>query len=121
MDEAKFIRTYNDFVDYLSDPSKRNDIERELTEAKIHHVNMTDVLFELVLFGMMTAQKSLMVHPGGFVERLYALLYSFLPTAANMEPEADRYLLLHNVRVKRLLPVYFNILSVLPVYFHIHG
>ncbi|KAM9518826.1 uncharacterized protein ACWYII_045092 [Salvelinus alpinus] len=29
MDEAKFIRTYNDFVDYLSDPSKRNDIERE--------------------------------------------------------------------------------------------
>ncbi|XP_042151585.1 uncharacterized protein LOC112264851 isoform X4 [Oncorhynchus tshawytscha] len=93
MDEAKFISTYNDFVDYLSDPSKRNDIERELSEAKIHHVNMIDVLFELVLLGMMTAQKSLMVHPGGFVERLYALLYSFLPTAANMEPEADRYLL----------------------------
>ncbi|XP_042151618.1 uncharacterized protein LOC112246775 isoform X3 [Oncorhynchus tshawytscha] len=93
MDEAKFISTYNDFVDYLSDPSKRNDIERELSEAKIHHMNMIDVLFELVLFGMMTAQKSLMVHPGGFVERLYALLYSFLPTAANMEPEADRYLL----------------------------
>ncbi|XP_052327939.1 uncharacterized protein LOC118399255 isoform X17 [Oncorhynchus keta] len=92
-DEAKFISTYNDFVDYLSDPSKRNDIERELAEAKIHHVNMIDVLFELVLFGMMTAQKSLMVHPGGFVERLYALLYSFLPTAANMEPEANRYLL----------------------------
>ncbi|XP_055769530.1 uncharacterized protein LOC129847567 isoform X5 [Salvelinus fontinalis] len=114
MDGAKFIRTYNDFVDYLSDPSKRNDIERELAEAKIHHVNMIDVVFELVLFGMMTAQKSLMVHPGGFVERLYALLYSFLPTAANMEPEADRYLLLLNVRVKRLLPVYFHILSVLP-------
>ncbi|XP_031674359.1 uncharacterized protein LOC116366319 [Oncorhynchus kisutch] len=93
---GKFIRTYNDFVDYLSDPSKRNDIDRELAEAKIHHVNMIDVLFELVLFGMMTAQKSLMVHPGGFVERLYALLYSFLPTAANMEPEADRYLLLLN-------------------------
>ncbi|XP_055772184.1 uncharacterized protein LOC129849281 isoform X1 [Salvelinus fontinalis] len=96
MDEAKFIRTYNDFVDYLSDPSKRNDTERELAEAKIHHVNMIDVLFELVLFGMMTAQKSLMVHAGGFVEDLYALLYSFLPTAANMEPEADRYLLLLN-------------------------
>ncbi|XP_064873786.1 uncharacterized protein LOC135571440 isoform X3 [Oncorhynchus nerka] len=92
-DEAKFISTYNDFVDYLSDPSKWNDIEMELAEAKIHHMNMIDVLFELVLFGMMTAQKSLMVHPGGFVERLYALLYSFLPTAANMEPEADRYLL----------------------------
>jgi hypothetical protein len=46
------------------------------------------------------------------VEHLYALLYSFLPTAANMEPEADRYLLLLNVRVKRLLPVYFHILSV---------
>ncbi|XP_055740329.1 uncharacterized protein LOC129824849 isoform X1 [Salvelinus fontinalis] len=114
MDGAKFIRTYNDFVDYLSDPSKRNDIERELAEAKIHHVNMIDVVFELVLFGMMTAQKSLRVHPGGFVEHLYALLYSFLPTAANMEPEADRYLLLLNVRVKRLLPVYFHILSVLP-------
>uniref|UniRef100_UPI001EAF7C31 uncharacterized protein LOC124030538 n=1 Tax=Oncorhynchus gorbuscha TaxID=8017 RepID=UPI001EAF7C31 len=28
MDEAKFISTYNDFVDYLSDPSKWNDIER---------------------------------------------------------------------------------------------
>ncbi|XP_021427584.2 uncharacterized protein LOC110496165 [Oncorhynchus mykiss] len=98
-DEAKFITTYNDFVDYLSDPSKRNDIERELPEAKIHHMNMIDVLFELVLFGMMTAQKSLMVHPGGFVERLYALLYSFLPTAANMEPEADRYLLQLSVRV----------------------
>ncbi|XP_064823355.1 uncharacterized protein LOC135541172 [Oncorhynchus masou masou] len=27
LDEAKFIGTYNDFVDYLSDPSKRNDIE----------------------------------------------------------------------------------------------
>ncbi|XP_031672297.1 uncharacterized protein LOC116362153 isoform X2 [Oncorhynchus kisutch] len=121
MDEAKFISTYNDFVDYLSDPSKRNDIERELAEAKIHHVNMIDVLFELVLFGMMTAQKSLMVHPGGFVERLYALLYSFLPTAANMEPEADRIVLLLNVRVKRLLPVYFHILSVLPFDFLIHG
>ncbi|XP_031654144.1 uncharacterized protein LOC109864672 [Oncorhynchus kisutch] len=120
LDEAKFIRTYNDFVDYLSDPSKWNDIERELAEAKIHHVNMIDVLFELVLFGMMTAQKSLMVHPGGFVERLFALLYSFLPTAANMEPEADRYLLLLNVRVKRLLPVYFHILSVLPFYFLIY-
>ncbi|XP_055769529.1 uncharacterized protein LOC129847567 isoform X4 [Salvelinus fontinalis] len=104
MDGAKFIRTYNDFVDYLSDPSKRNDIERELAEAKIHHVNMIDVVFELVLFGMMTAQKSLMVHPGGFVERLYALLYSFLPTAANMEPEADRYLLLLNDSCDTLPP-----------------
>ncbi|KAM9418285.1 uncharacterized protein ACWYII_021962 [Salvelinus alpinus] len=104
MDEAKFLRTYTDFVDYLSDPSKRNDIERELAEAKIHHVNMIDVLFELVLFGLMTAQKSLMVHPGGFVERLYALLYSFLPTAANMEPEADRYLLLLNDSCDTLPP-----------------
>ncbi|KAM9570307.1 uncharacterized protein ACWYII_042383 [Salvelinus alpinus] len=104
MDEAKFIRTYTDFVDYLSDPSKRNDIERELAEAKIHHVNMIDVLFELVLFGMMTAQKSLMVHAGGFVERLYALLYSFLPTAANMEPEADRYLMLLNDSCDTLPP-----------------
>ncbi|XP_055771783.1 uncharacterized protein LOC129848707 isoform X4 [Salvelinus fontinalis] len=103
-DGAKFIRTYNDFVDYLSDPSKRNDIERELAEAKIHHVNMIDVVFELVLFGMMTAQKSLRVHPGGFVERLYALLYSFLPTAANMEPEADRYLLLLNDSCDTLPP-----------------
>ncbi|XP_071223242.1 uncharacterized protein [Salvelinus alpinus] len=104
MDEAKFIRTYTDFVDYLSDPSKRNDIERELAEAKIHHVNMIDVLFELVLFGMMTAQKSLMVHAGGFVERLYALLYCFLPTAANMEPEADRYLMLLNDSCDTLPP-----------------
>ncbi|XP_031672579.1 uncharacterized protein LOC116362660 isoform X3 [Oncorhynchus kisutch] len=108
MDEAKFISTYNDFVDYLSDPSKRNDIERELAEAKIHHVNMIDVLFELVLFGMMTAQKSLMVHPGGFVERLYALLYSFLPTAANMEPEADRILLLLNGGLMALLDDMFG-------------
>ncbi|XP_042161090.1 uncharacterized protein LOC112217235 isoform X4 [Oncorhynchus tshawytscha] len=107
-DEAKFIRTYNDFVDYLSDPSKRNDIERELAEAKIHHVNMIDVLFELVLFGMMTAQKSLMVHPGGFVERLYSLLYSFLPTAANMEPEADRILLLLNGGLMALLDDMFG-------------
>ncbi|KAM9418293.1 uncharacterized protein ACWYII_022371 [Salvelinus alpinus] len=104
MDEAKFIRSYKDFVDYLSDPSKRDDIERELAEAKIHHVNMIDVLFELVLFGLMTAQKSLMVHPGGFMERLYALLYSFLPTAANMEPEADRYLLLLNDSCDTLPP-----------------
>ncbi|XP_041732187.2 uncharacterized protein LOC121565909 [Coregonus clupeaformis] len=28
MDEAEFIRAYNDFVDYLSDPSKQIDIER---------------------------------------------------------------------------------------------
>ncbi|XP_055769534.1 uncharacterized protein LOC129845683 isoform X3 [Salvelinus fontinalis] len=77
MDGANFIRTYNDFVDYLSDPSKRNDIERELAEAN---------------------------HPGGFVERLYALLYSFLPTAANMEPEADRYLLLLNDSCDTLPP-----------------
>ncbi|XP_055740289.1 uncharacterized protein LOC129824813 [Salvelinus fontinalis] len=108
MDGAKFIRTYNDFVDYLSDPSKRNDIERELAEAKIHHVNMIDVVFELVLLWMMTAQKSLMVHPGGFVERLYALLYSFLPTAANMEPETDRYLLLLNGGLMALLEDMFG-------------
>ncbi|XP_052326497.1 uncharacterized protein LOC127909388 isoform X3 [Oncorhynchus keta] len=95
-DEAEFIRAYNDFVDYLSDPSKKIDIERELAEAKIHHVNLIDVLFELVLFGLMTAQKSLMVHPGGFMERLYALLYSFLPAAASIEPKAERYLLLLN-------------------------
>ncbi|XP_013997671.2 uncharacterized protein isoform X3 [Salmo salar] len=87
-DEAEFIRAYNDFVDYLSDPSKQIDIERELAEAKIHHVNLIDVLFELVMFGMMTAQKSMMVHPGGFMERLYALLYSFLPAAASIEPKA---------------------------------
>ncbi|XP_041740730.1 uncharacterized protein LOC121572768 isoform X4 [Coregonus clupeaformis] len=115
-DEAEFIRAYNDFVDYLSDPSKQIDIERELAEAKIHHVNLIDVLFELVLFGMMTAQKSLMVQPGGFMERLYALLYSFLPTVASIEPKAERYLLLLNVRVKSLLPVFFLITSLLPLY-----
>ncbi|XP_071230750.1 uncharacterized protein [Salvelinus alpinus] len=105
-DEAEFIRAYKDFVDYLSDPSKKIDIERELAEAKIHHVNLIDVLFELVMFGMMTAQKSLMVHPGGFMERLYALLYSFLPGAASIEPKAERYLLLLSVRVKSLLPYF---------------
>ncbi|CDR18949.1 unnamed protein product, partial [Oncorhynchus mykiss] len=104
MDEAEFIRAYNDFVDYLSDPSKEIDIERELAEAKIHHVNLIDVLFELVLFGLMIAQKSLIVHPGGFMEHLYSLLYSFLPAAASIEPKAERYLLLLNVRVKSLLP-----------------
>ncbi|XP_021417827.2 uncharacterized protein LOC110489447 isoform X1 [Oncorhynchus mykiss] len=104
MDEAEFIRAYNDFVDYLSDPSKQIDIERELAEAKIHHVNLIDVLFELVLFGMMTAQKSLMVHPGGFMERLYALLYSFLPVAASIEPKAERYLLLLNDSCDTLPP-----------------
>ncbi|XP_031645091.1 uncharacterized protein LOC116353461 [Oncorhynchus kisutch] len=104
MDEAEFIRAYNDFVDYLSDPSKQIDIERELAEAKIHHVNLIDVLFELVLFGLMTAQKSLMVHPGGFMERLYALLYSFLPVAASIEPKAERCLLLLNDSCDTLPP-----------------
>ncbi|KAM9416112.1 uncharacterized protein ACWYII_024630 [Salvelinus alpinus] len=103
-DEAEFIRAYKDFVDYLSDPSKKIDIERELAEAKIHHVNLIDVLFELVMFGMMTAQKSLMVHPGGFMERLYALLYSFLPAAASIEPKAERYLLLLNDSCDALPP-----------------
>ncbi|XP_031645084.1 uncharacterized protein LOC116353459 [Oncorhynchus kisutch] len=108
MDEAEFIRAYNDFVDYLSDPSKKIDIERELAEAKIHHVNLIDVLFELVLFGLMTAQKSLMVHPGGFMERLYALLYSFLPAAASIEPKAERYLLLLNGGLMALLDDMFG-------------
>ncbi|XP_038827420.1 uncharacterized protein LOC120026775 [Salvelinus namaycush] len=108
MDEAEFIRAYNDFVDYLSDPSKKIDIERELAEAKIHHVNLIDVLFELVMFGMMTAQKSLMVHPGGFMERLYALLYSFLPAAVSIEPKAERYLLLLNGGLMALLDDMFG-------------
>ncbi|CDQ99635.1 unnamed protein product [Oncorhynchus mykiss] len=108
MDEAEFIRAYNDFVDYLSDPSKKIDIERELAEAKIHHVNLIDVLFELVLFGLITAQKSLMVHPGGFMERLYALLYSFLPAAASIEPKAERYLLLLNGGLMALLDDMFG-------------
>ncbi|KAM9416140.1 uncharacterized protein ACWYII_024674 [Salvelinus alpinus] len=107
-DEAEFIRAYNDFVDYLSDPSKQIDIERELAEAKIHHVNLIDVLFELVMFGMMTAQKSLMVHPGGFMERLYALLNSFLPVAASIEPKAERYLLLLNGGLMALLDDMFG-------------
>ncbi|XP_064876118.1 uncharacterized protein LOC135572338 isoform X2 [Oncorhynchus nerka] len=107
-DESEFIRAYNDFVDYLSDPSKKIDIERELAEAKIHHVNLIDVLFELVLFGLMTAQKSLMVHPGGFMERLYALLYSFLPAAASIEPKAERYLLLLNGGLMALLDDMFG-------------
>ncbi|XP_045076125.1 uncharacterized protein LOC121563692, partial [Coregonus clupeaformis] len=108
MDEAEFIRAYNDFVDYLSDPSKQIDIERELAEANIHHVNLIDVLFELVLFGMMTAQKSLMVQPGGFMERLYTLLYSFLPTVASIEPKAERYLLLLNGGLMALLDDMFG-------------
>ncbi|XP_045078284.1 uncharacterized protein LOC123491513 isoform X3 [Coregonus clupeaformis] len=107
-DEAEFIRAYNDFVNYLSDPSKQIDIERELAEAKIHHVNLIDVLFELVLFGVMTAQKSLMVQPGGFMERLYALLYSFLPTVASIEPKAERYLLLLNGGLMALLDDMFG-------------
>ncbi|XP_036827036.1 uncharacterized protein LOC110516824 isoform X4 [Oncorhynchus mykiss] len=107
-DEAEFIRAYNDFVDYLSDPSKEIDIERELAEAKIHHVNLIDVLFELVLFGLMIAQKSLIVHPGGFMERLYALLYSFLPAAASIEPKAERYLLLLNGGLMALLDDMFG-------------
>nr|XP_046219985.1 uncharacterized protein LOC124044377 [Oncorhynchus gorbuscha] len=51
MDEAEFIRAYNDFVDYLSDPSKKIDIERELAEAKIHHVNLIDVLLNWCCLG----------------------------------------------------------------------
>ncbi|XP_029591825.1 uncharacterized protein LOC115176131 [Salmo trutta] len=108
MDEAEFIRAYKDFVDYLSDPSKKIDIERELAEAKIHHVNLIDVLFELVVFGMMTAQKSMMVHPGGFMERLYALLYSFLPVTSSIEPKAERYLLLLNGGLMALLDDMFG-------------
>ncbi|XP_045078668.1 uncharacterized protein LOC121574251 isoform X3 [Coregonus clupeaformis] len=50
-DEAEFIRAYNDFVDYLSDPSKQIDIERELAEAKIHHVNLIDVLLSWCCLG----------------------------------------------------------------------
>jgi hypothetical protein len=38
------------------------------------------------------------------MEHLYALLYSFLPVAASIEPKNERYLLLLNVRFKSLLP-----------------
>ncbi|XP_045078181.1 uncharacterized protein LOC123491459 [Coregonus clupeaformis] len=84
MDEAEFIRAYNALCELPERP------------------------FELVLFGMMTAQKSLMVQPGGFMERLYALLYSFLPTVASIEPKAERYLLLLNGGLMALLDDMFG-------------
>lgn len=47
------------------------------------------------------------------MERLYALLYSFLPAAASIEPKAERYLLLLNVRVEftSLFLVYFFLIN----------
>ncbi|XP_062409880.1 uncharacterized protein LOC134100606 [Sardina pilchardus] len=91
-DADLFQRAFDDLVVYFQNPENALSIPVELLEARIHHVNALDIVFELVLFGMLGAAPPQLVPQvqGGFLDQLLAVVRAILPLEV-WSPAADQY------------------------------
>ncbi|XP_066503503.1 uncharacterized protein [Hoplias malabaricus] len=73
-------------------PSNREAIEAELAQIGIMHYNLMDVVFELVLFGVLGRMRPQNCPtPGGFLSYLMAMLHSLFSSTEQRYPRADQF------------------------------
>ncbi|XP_048120234.1 uncharacterized protein LOC125308056 [Alosa alosa] len=109
-DADLFQRAFDDLVAYVQNPENALSIQVELLEARIHHINVLDIVFELVLFGMFdVAQRQLVPRvQGGFLDRLLAVVHAFLPFEA-CSPAAHQYWQMLQADVRAFLEEVFSL------------
>ncbi|KAL2099664.1 hypothetical protein ACEWY4_004058 [Coilia grayii] len=83
-DAHLFEQAFDTLLAYVQNPHNALSIQDELLEAGIHYVNIIDVVFELVLFGVLVEARTQLIPrvQGGFLDQLLAVIYSFLPCTA---------------------------------------
>ncbi|XP_041920589.1 uncharacterized protein LOC121684595 [Alosa sapidissima] len=109
-DADLFQRAFDDLVAYVQNPENALSIQVELLEARIHYINVLDIVFELVLFGMFdVAQRQLVPRvQGGFMDRLLAVVHAFLPFEA-CSPAAHQYWQMLQADVRAFLEEVFSL------------
>ncbi|XP_041920590.1 uncharacterized protein LOC121684596 [Alosa sapidissima] len=109
-DADLFQRAFDDLVAYVQNPENALSIQVELLEARIHHINVLDIVFKLVLFGMFdVAQRQLVPRvQGGFLDRLLAVVHAFLPFEA-CSPAAHQYWQMLQADVRAFLEEVFSL------------
>ncbi|KAL7866585.1 hypothetical protein AOLI_G00143990 [Acnodon oligacanthus] len=88
-----FQEAYARLVAFAEDASHREAICTEL--AQIQHFNFLDIVFELVLLGVLQGARPLIYPtPGGFLEHVVDMICSFSPPSMQRRPRAEQYLFL---------------------------
>ncbi|KAL7866592.1 hypothetical protein AOLI_G00144060 [Acnodon oligacanthus] len=90
-----FQEAYATLVAFAEDASHREAICTELAQVGIQHFNFLDIVFELVLMGVLQgARPPIYPTPGGFLGHLVDMICSFSPISMQRRPRADKYLFL---------------------------
>ncbi|XP_036443077.1 protein transport protein sec31-like [Colossoma macropomum] len=90
-----FQEAYARLVAFAQDASHREAICTELAQVGIQHFNLLDIVFELVLMGVLQgARPPIYPTPGGFLGHLVDMICSFSPVSTQRRPRADKYLFL---------------------------
>ncbi|XP_066540800.1 uncharacterized protein [Hoplias malabaricus] len=89
-------------------PPNRGAIEAELARIGIMHYNLVDVVFELVLFGVLGRMRpQICSTPGGFLSYLMAMLHSLFSSTEQRSPRADEFQLTVQSTLLQLLDEVF--------------
>ncbi|XP_041916289.1 uncharacterized protein LOC121680814 isoform X2 [Alosa sapidissima] len=109
-DADLFQRAFDDLVAYVQNPENALSIQVELLEARIHHITVLDIVFELVLFGMLDVARPQLVPrvQGGFLDQLLAVVHAFLPFEA-CSPAAHQYWQMLQADVRAFLEEVFSL------------
>ncbi|KAL6468815.1 hypothetical protein MHYP_G00223390 [Metynnis hypsauchen] len=86
-----FQEAYATLVAFAQDASHREAICTELAQVGIQHFNFLDIVFELVLMGVLQgARPPIYPTPGGFLGHLVDMICSFSPVSMQRRPRADK-------------------------------
>ncbi|KAL6468816.1 hypothetical protein MHYP_G00223400 [Metynnis hypsauchen] len=104
-----FQEAYATLVAFAQDASHREAICTELAHVGIQHFNFLDIVFELVLMGVLQgARPPIYPTPGGFLGHLVDMICSFSPVSMQRRPRADKYLFLLQDEAMLLLEEIFG-------------
>ncbi|KAI4895112.1 hypothetical protein NFI96_017063, partial [Prochilodus magdalenae] len=104
-----FHQAYNSLVAVAQDASHREAVCTELAQIGIQHFNFIDVVYELVLMGVLQAARPpISPTPGGFLGPLMDMIFSFSPLTTERRPSAEQYLFLLQDEALLLLESIFS-------------
>ncbi|XP_062403987.1 uncharacterized protein LOC134094477 [Sardina pilchardus] len=80
-DAGAFQEAFDQLVAFVQTPGSAQTIENELLEVQIHHVNLLDVIFEMVFFGELQGTRARLASrvQGGFLDHLVKIIHAFMP------------------------------------------
>lgn len=90
-DPAIFQQAFGHLISHSQNPAYSTATRIELAQSGIFHFNFLDVVFELVVFGVLEGTMPRAQTAGGFLNHLAETINSLMPTGA-WPPEAKVYL-----------------------------